>query len=118
MALATSLRKTASKLMAKFGGQVTIRRITTGAYNPTTGTATPTASETVVRGVLEAVTERELNDLIKSTDKKLTLAAVDLSFEPAVSDQVTVASRIMQAIQVNKIEQDNQPIVFEMFLRE
>lgn len=118
MALATSLRKTASKLMAKFGGEVTIRRITTGAYNPTTGVATPTASETTVRGVLEAVTERELNDLIKSTDKKLTIAADDLAFEPAISDQVTVANRIQQTVQVNKIEQDNTAIVFELFLRE
>lgn len=118
MALATSLRKTASKLMAKFGGEVTIRRVTTGAYNPTTGTATPTASETVVRGVLEAVTERELNDLIKSTDKKLTVAAVDLAAEPSVADQVTISGRIMQTVQVNKIEQDNQAIVFEIFLRE
>lgn len=118
MALSTSLRKTASKLMAKFGGEVTIRRITTGAYNPTTGTATPTASETVVRGVLEAVSERELNDLIKSTDKKLTVAAVDLAAEPSVSDQVTISNRILQVVQVNKIEQDNEPIVFELFLRE
>lgn len=104
--------------MAKFGGEVIIRRITTGAYNPTTGTATPTASETVTRGVLEAVTERELNDLIKSTDKKLTVAAADLAAEPSVSDQVTISSRILQVVQVNKIEQDNQPIVFELFLRE
>jgi len=118
MALAPALRKTASKLMAKFGGQVTIRRITTGAYNPTTGTATPSASETVVRGVLEDVTEREVNDLIKGSDKKLTIAAADLAFEPAVSDQVTVSSRVMQTVQVNKIEQDNTAIVFEIFLRE
>ena len=118
MALATSLRKTASKLMAKFGGEVMIRKNATGVYNPTTGTASVVVSTFTIRGVLEAVAERELNDLIKSTDKKLTIAAADLSFEPAVSDQVTVASRIMQTIQVNKIEQDNQPIVFEMFLRE
>lgn len=118
MALATSLRKTASKLMLRFGGQVTIRRITTGAYNPTTGIATPTASEVVICGVLEDVTEREVNDLIRGTDKKLTIAAADLVFEPAVSDQVTISGRIMQTVQVNKIEQDNTAIVFEMFLRE
>lgn len=118
MALATSLRKTASKLMLKFGGQVTIRRITTGAYNPTTGVATPTAAETTIRGVLEDVIEREINDLVKSTDKKLTIAAADLSFEPAISDQVTVSNRIMQVVEVRKIEQDNTAIVFEMFLRE
>lgn len=118
MALATSLRKTASKLMLKFGGEVSFRRITTAAYNPTTGTAAPTASTTTVRGVLENVTEREINDLIKSTDKKLTVAAADLAYEPAVSDQVTVSSRIMQVVEVRKIEQDNTPIVFEVFLRE
>lgn len=118
MALATSLRKTASKLMLRFGGQVTIRRITTGAYNPTTGVATPTASETIIRGLLEDVTEREINDLIKSTDKKLTIAAADLAYEPAISDQVTVSNQIMQVVEVRKIEQDNTPIVFEIFLRE
>jgi hypothetical protein len=118
MALSTSLRKTASKLMTKFGGEVTFRRVTTGAYNPTTGTATPSVATSTVRGVLEDVREREINDLIKSTDKKLTLAAADLSFEPAVSDQVTVGGRAMQIVQVNKIEQDNTAIVFEAFLRE
>lgn len=118
MALATSLRKVASKLMSKFGGEVTFRRISTGAYNTSTGAATPTASTTTVRGVLEDVTEREVNDLIRGTDKKLTIAAADVSFEPAVSDQVTVSSRIMQIVQVNKIEQDNTAIVFEIILRE
>ena len=118
MALATSLRKVASKLMLKFGGEVTFRRITTGAYNTSTGVATPTAASTTVRGVLEDVNEREVNDLVKGTDKKLTVAAADLSFDPAVSDQVTVATRVMQIVRVEKIEQDNTAIVFEIFLRE
>jgi hypothetical protein len=118
MALATSLRKTASKLMAKFGGEVTFRRVTAGAYNPTTGTSAPSTATTTVRGVLDNVSERDVNDLIKGTDKRLTLAAADLSFEPAVSDQVTIASRVMQIVQVNKIEQDNTAIVFEIILRE
>jgi hypothetical protein len=118
MALATSLRKTASKLMAKFGGEVTFRRVTAGAYNPTTGTSTPSTATTTIRGVLDDVNERETNDLIKGTDKKLTIAAADLAFEPVVSDQVTVGGRAMQIVQVNKIEQDNTAIVFEIYLRE
>lgn len=118
MALATSLRKTASKLMAKFGGEVTFRRVSSGIYNPTSGTSLPVTSTSTVRGVLDNVSEREVNDLIKGTDKKLTIAAADLSFEPAVSDQVTVASRVMQIVQVDKIEQDNTAIVFEIYLRE
>lgn len=104
--------------MARFGGEVTFRRVTTGAYDTSTGAATPTASTTTVRGVVEDVREREVNDLIKGTDKKLTIAAADLAFEPAVSDQVTISSRIMQIIEVRKIEQDNLAIVFEIFLRE
>jgi hypothetical protein len=46
MALANPLRKVASKLMAKFGGEATIRRITVGAYNTSTGTAAETTSDT------------------------------------------------------------------------
>ena len=118
MALAGSLRKTASKLMAKFGGEVTFRRIAAGIYNPTSGTSLPVTTTSTVRGVLDNVSEREVNDLIKGTDKKLTIAAADLAFEPAVSDQVTVSNRIMQIIQVDKIEQDNTAIVFEIYLRE
>lgn len=118
MALAGSLRKTAAKLMAKFGGEVTFRRVSSGIYNPTSGVALPVTTTTTIRGVLDNVNESEVNDLIKGTDKRLTIAAVDLAFEPAVSDQVTVGSRIMQIVQVNKIEQDNTPIVFEIILRE
>ena len=118
MSLSSSLRKTASKLMAKFGGEATFRRVAAGIYNPTSGTSLPVTTTSTVRGVLDNVSEREVNDLIKGTDKKLTIAAADLAFEPAVSDQVTVSSRIMQIVQVDKIEQDNTAIVFEIYLRE
>lgn len=73
MTLATSLRATASKLMAKFGGTATIRRITTGTYNPATGTVSEAATNVAVRGVLQDVNQREVNDLIRATDKRLPL---------------------------------------------
>lgn len=118
MALSSSLRKTATKLLGRFGGDVTISRVTVGSYNATTGAVSPTTSTTIVKGVLEDVREREVNDLIKGNDKKLTIAAADLSYEPTVTDQVTIGGRVLQVIQVDKIEQDNTAIVYQLFLRE
>ena len=117
MALANPLRKVASKLMAKFGGTATIRRITIGAYNPTTGTAAETTSDTVLRGVLEDVNAREVNDLIQSGDKRLTVAAADVANAPITSDKVLIASVVHQVIRVTTVEQDNEPITHELILR-
>ena len=117
MALANPLRKVASKLMAKFGGTATIRRITIGAYNPTTGTAAETTSDTELRGVLEDVNVREVNDLIQSGDKRLTVAAAVVANAPITSDKVLIASVVHQVIRVTTVEQDNEPITHELILR-
>ena len=38
--LSKGLRKVSSKVLGKFGGDITIRRITSGKYNATDGTVT------------------------------------------------------------------------------
>jgi hypothetical protein len=118
MTLASPLRKVASKLMAKFGGTATIRRVTPGAYNPTTGTLSETTADTVVRGVLQDVNLREVNELIQAGDKRLLIAAADLANAPTTADRVIIESRTLQVIQVQVIEQDNTPITFELILRD
>lgn len=118
MALNTSLRKTASKLTAKFGGLATIRRVTPGAYNTTTGTISETTVDTVVRGVLQDVNLREVNDLIQAGDKRLLIAAADLTTAPTTADRVVINSRSLQVIQVQTIEQDNVAITYELVLRD
>ena len=117
MTLALPLRKVASKLMTKFGGEVTIRRVTVGAYNATTGTAAETTADTVVRGVLEDVNVREVNDLIQSGDKRLTIAAADLATAPVTADRVLIGGITHQIIRVTTIEQDNTAITHELILR-
>ena len=117
MTLANPLRKVASKLMAKFGGVATIRRVTPGVYNPTTGTASETTSDIALRGVLEDVNVREVNDLIQSGDKRLTVAAADVANAPITSDKVLIASVVHQVIRVTTVEQDNEPITHELILR-
>ena len=117
MALATSLRSVATKLMAKFGGEVTIRRITTGAYNTTTGAITETTSDNTIRGVLEDVNAREVNELVQAGDKRLTIAAADMAGVPTTVDKVVINSVVHQIIRVITIEQDNNPITYELILR-
>jgi hypothetical protein len=118
MALAGPLRKVASKLMAKFGGTATIRRVVPGTYNPTTGTISETTTDTAVRGVLEDVNLREVNDLIQAGDKRLTIAAADTAAPPTMADRVIIAGRTLQVIEVRTIEQDNEPITYELILRD
>ncbi len=117
MALAGSLQKIASKLMSKFGGVATIRRVTTGAYNSTTGTVSETTTDTAVRGVLEDVSLREVNDLIQAGDKRLLIAAADIANAPTTADEVLIDGTTYQAVQVRTIEQDNTPITYELILR-
>jgi hypothetical protein len=117
MTLSGPLRKVASKVIAKFGGEVTIRRITVGAYNATTGTAAETTSDTVLSGVLEDVSVREVNDLIQSGDKRLTVAAADVAAVPSTADRVLISGVTHQVIRVTTVEQDNEPITYELILR-
>ena len=117
MAIAGPLRKVASKLMAKFGGTATIRRITVGAYNTSTGTAAETIVDTELRGVLEDVSVREVNDLIQSGDKRLTVAAADVAAVPSTADRVLIGGVTHQVIRVTTVEQDNEPITHELILR-
>jgi hypothetical protein len=117
MVLATPLRKVASKLMVKFGGEATIRRITVGTYNTSTGTAAETTSDTVLRGVVEDVNVREVNDLIQSGDKRLTVAAADVAAVPSTADRVLIGGITHQIIRVTTVEQDNEPITHELILR-
>ena len=82
MSLANALKKAASKTLSKLGGDVTIRRVSTGSYNTTTGAITETTSDTTIKGVLDNVSRSQVNDLIESQDKILNISANDITFVP------------------------------------
>jgi hypothetical protein len=70
---------------------------------------------TVVRGVLEDVNVREVNDLIQSGDKRLTIAAADVPLRCLVTaDRVLIGGITHQVIRVTTIEQDNTAITYEL----
>ena len=115
--LSKGFRKVSSKVLGKFGGDITIRRITSGKYNAADGTVTELKSDITIKGILQDVNQRETNDLIKDNDKLLIIAASDLSFIPTVSDKVVVASIVYQIIRIYTDENDNENIKYEIYLR-
>ena len=117
MALADSLRKVASKVITKFGGDVTVRIVTAGSYNTTTGTVGESVSDTEIKGVLQDIALREVNGLIQAGDKRLTVAASDLTTAPETKDKVVISSVVHQVITVETTEQDNTAITHELILR-
>jgi len=117
MALSSSLRKVASKVVSKFGGDVTVRIVTGGSYNTTTGAITESESDSTVKGVLSDVSLREVNELIQAGDKRLLIAAAAVGTAPETKDRVVISSVVHQIIQVNVTEQANTAIVYELILR-
>jgi hypothetical protein len=103
--------------MSKFGGDATIRTVTTGVYNPTTGTTSETTSDVTIKGVLEDVSAREVGDLIQAGDRRLTIAAADVAAAPTTADRIIISGVTYQVVRIATIEQDNQPITYELILR-
>ena len=114
MALADSLARVASNVLKQFGVDVTIRFVSTGSYNATSGAIVETV-DTAIKGVLEDVNVREVNELIQAGDKRLTVAADDLATAPETKDRVVVGG-VHQIIRVETTEQDNAAITHELIL--
>ena len=117
MALADSLARVASNVLKQFGGDVTVRIVTAGSYNATTGAVTESESDTTVPGILEDVNLREVNELIQAGDKRLTVAADDLATAPETKDRVVIGGVVHQIISVETQEQDNTAITHELIPR-
>tara|TARA_Y100000004_G_scaffold99871_1_gene111930 strand:- start:287 stop:643 length:357 start_codon:yes stop_codon:yes gene_type:complete len=117
MSLAGSLEKITSKIIGKFGGDVTIRYVTAAAYSTTTGASAETESDVTVKGLVEAITKSEVSGLIQAEDKRLTVAADDLATAPGTKDRVVISSVVYQIIAVSTNEHDNTAITYELILR-
>jgi hypothetical protein len=117
MGLTSNLRKFSSKVIGKLTGNVTIRQITNGTYNTTTGTISESNTDVTIKGLVEDITNAEVNDLIQAFDKKLTIAAKDITFVPTPKDKVLISSVIYQIITVISNEQNNEAYTYQLILR-
>jgi|TARA_A200000159_G_scaffold164709_1_gene195619 hypothetical protein len=115
--LSKGLSKISSTVLGKFGGDITIKRTTQSAYNVEDGTVVKSQTSVTIKGILQNVNQREVNDLIKETDKICSIAASDLTFVPTTSEEVTIVSINYKIIRIVTTENDNQEIKYKLYLR-
>ncbi len=82
------------------GTSVTFRRIVTGAYNTTTGTATTTETDTSISGVLTDYIADELDDTVQFGDRKFWMAGSALTIDPTTEDVVLIGTDIHRIVRV------------------
>jgi hypothetical protein len=117
MTLATSLQKAAQSAIKKLGGDITVQTVSGGAYDTATGQISESTINNEIKGVLQGVSAREVNELIQSGDKRLIIAAADAAAVPTMQDRVLVSGVSHEVIRIDIIEQDNEPITYEFILR-
>ena len=117
MGLAQSLEKVAGNVIDSLGADVTIRYVTAGSYDTSDGTIAETTSDTAIKGVVQAIRQNEVNDLVQASDKRLIVAAKELATAPETKDRVVISSVVHQIVEVQTVDQDNTAITYELILR-
>ena len=115
MGISSALKKVLTN--KKLAADVTFRSVSAGSYNTTTGVITETNTDTSIRGVLEDINLREVNELIEATDKKIQIAAASLSSTPTTKDKVIVGSVTYSIIRIETNQLANEKLTFVCYLR-
>ena len=115
MGLSSALKKVLTN--KKLAADITFRSVSAGSYNTTTGVITETNTDTSIKGVLEDINLREVNELIEATDKKIQIAAASLSSTPTTKDKVIVGSITYSIIRIETNQFANEKLSFVCYLR-
>ena len=111
---------TALRLISLYGQTMTLREVTPGTYDPSTGETSPdAATETSVSGVLIEYTgqERQNNSLIQQGDKKVLMPAKGLA-KPSLNSKILIQSELWTIVPPLKVMNPaGTPLVYELQVR-
>tara|TARA_R110000787_G_scaffold154554_1_gene268277 strand:- start:222 stop:572 length:351 start_codon:yes stop_codon:yes gene_type:complete len=97
----TALQSSAGLLLKKFGRQLTFTRATDGAYNPNTGTASPTTATYVKYGCVFDYSAQEIAlDNIEVGDRRVFAEGHTYK----VGDKVSLDSQSYRVVAVSNIQ--------------
>jgi len=116
---AAALQKVIDKVaeIPGVGTSVTVRKVTPGSYNASTGVISETTADTAVKAVLQDVNDREVNDLVQAADLKCTVAADALAYTPTTKDRVVIDSKVHQIVRIKTFRSGASVLSYEIYLR-
>jgi hypothetical protein len=121
MAFYDEMAVMALELITEFGQPVTLRDTVKGVYDPSTGKTGPdTVTERTAQGILLDFTGQEFqtNSLIKIGDKKLKIAASELTAPPTLLSKVIVQGKTWSIVPpLKEINPAGTPLLYELQVR-
>lgn len=107
----TSMAATASRLLAKFGMIITIKRTTGGSVNPVTGAVVAgTTTSYSPQGLVQRYRDDQIDGTrILSSDR---LVIVDNTVEPLTTDKITLSSQDWSIVDVKESKPSTIGIVY------
>ena len=105
------LKKVATKLIKKFGRDVTHITVTEEEYNPDTGSSSSETSTTIT-GVLDKYSRRDYNDVIAVGDTPLLTVS-----EVKIDDKIVIDTKEYSVTLVEATPLENGIVVYQCNLR-
>ncbi len=109
------LASTASEMLVEFGKAATLKRIVTGAYDPSTGTAPVTTTSLNTNAAVFAYDQKYIDGtLIKQGDQ---LAYLDPNVEPKQGDKLAWQGKDYVIVAVKPVAPAGLAVIFEAQIR-
>lgn len=112
----TRLAGTASRLLTKFGGTVSVSRSVGRSVNPVTGAITPGSTSTLTaKGLIQRYVDNLIDgSRIKDSDRLLIL---DNTFEPLLTDRPMVDGQQWNIVDIKSVKPAAVSVVYFLQVR-
>jgi hypothetical protein len=117
VSLDSALRGVAKSVLGQLGTSVSVRVVTAGNYDTTTGTASDTTADTSCKANLRDIAGSELFGLAEITDQVCMVAASALSAAPKPRDKVVISSAVYDIIEVRTHRAKDLAVAYDLIIR-
>lgn len=115
--IGNAFKKAVPGILKATGSDVTIRFVTVGTYNTTTGVAAESNTDVTVKALVDDVSKSEVNDLINQEDKRILVSSKDLTSTPTTKDKVVISNVVHQIVDINTEKASGVSVTFTLFVR-